>query len=100
MSRSYKKHPISKDNGHSKKEMRTLANRTVRRRLNRQEDYTIANGKAYRKEFDSWCIADYVTRWTKQEAIDEYEKSDYVSKEMFPTLESFLNFWEKCMRRK
>lgn len=102
MSRSYRKHPIKKDNGHSKKEMRTLANRTVRRRLN-NPDYTIANGKAYRKEFESWNIADYITRWTKEEAIAEYEEScaEYPwFKEEWPTLESFINFWEKCMHRK
>jgi len=102
MSRSYKKNPIIKDNGKGKKDMKAIANRAVRRKLNDPE-YEIADGKAYKKEFESWNIADYVARWTKEEAIAEYDKrcveEDGFRKE-WPTLESWLNFWEKCMRRK
>lgn len=99
MSRSYRKHPIVKDGGRSKKEDRTLANRIVRRKLNNL-DYEIADGKAYKKEFESWNIADYISMWTKEEAIKEYERDEYIDKKRFPTLESWLNFWEKCMHRK
>ena len=45
MSRSYRKNPIIKDNGKSKKEMKSLANRKVRRKLNDQ-DFNIADGKS------------------------------------------------------
>ena len=99
MSRSYKKHPINKDGGKSKKEIRSLANRKVRRKLN-DPNFGIANGKAYKKEFESWDIADCILRWTKEDAIREYKTQIYIDKKRFPTLESFLNFWEKCMHRK
>lgn len=102
MSRSYKKNPITKDNGKSKKTAKTFAVRKTRRKL-KNLDYEIANGKAYRKEFESWEIADYVTRWTKEDAINEYEsKSNKYCwfREQWPTLEDYLNYWEKCMHRK
>ena len=99
MSRSYKKHPINKDGGKSKKEIRSLANRKVRRKLS-DPNFGIANGKAYKKEFESWDIADCISRWTKEEAIAEYEEGKFIDKERFPTLESWINFWEKCMIRK
>ena len=72
MSRSYRKNPIIKDNGKSKKEMKSLANRKVRRKLN-DPDFNIADGKAYKKEIESWDIADFISRWTKEDAIKEYE---------------------------
>lgn len=99
MSRSYKKNPITKDNGKSKKTAKTFAVRKTRRKL-KDLDYDIADGKAYRKEFESWAIADYVTRWTKEKAIQEYETNQYIDKKRFPTLQSWINYWEKCMHRK
>lgn len=102
MSRSYRKNPIVKDNGKSKKEMKSLANRKVRRKLN-DPDFDIADGKAYRKEFESWDIADFISRWTKEDAVKEYEskskKYPWFKKE-WPTLEDYLNYWEKTMHRK
>ena len=102
MSRSYRKNPIIKDNGKSKKEMKSLANRKVRRKLN-DPDFDIADGKAYKKEFESWDIADFISRWTKEDAIKEYEsksKKYRWFKEEWPTLEDYLNYWEKTMHRK
>ena len=102
MSRSYRKNPIIKDNGKSKKEMKSLANRKVRRKLN-DPDFNIADGKAYKKEFESWDIADFISRWTKEDAIKEYEsksKKYRWFKEEWPTLEDYLNYWEKTMHRK
>lgn len=102
MSRSYRKNPIVKDNGKSKKEMKSLANRKVRRKLN-DPDFNIADGKAYKKEFESWDIADFISRWTKEDAIKEYEsksKKYRWFKEEWPTLEDYLNYWEKTMHRK
>lgn len=102
MSRSYRKNPIVKDNGKSKKEMKSLANRKVRRKLN-DPDFNIADGKAYKKEFESWDIADFISRWAKEDAIKEYEsksKKYHWFKEEWPTLEDYLNYWEKTMHRK
>lgn len=102
MSKSYRKNPIVKDNGKSKKEMKSLANRKVRRKLN-DPDFNIADGKAYKKEFESWDIADFISRWTKEDAIKEYEsksKKYRWFKEEWPTLEDYLNYWEKTMHRK
>lgn len=102
MSKSYRKNPIVKDNGKSKKEMKSLANRKVRRKLN-DPDFNIADGKAYKKEFESWDIADFISRWTKEDAIKEYEsksKKYRWFKEEWPTLDDYLNYWEKTMHRK
>ena len=101
MSRSYKKNPILKDDGKSKKVAKTLATRLTRRKFNRI-DYEMANGNAYRKEFESWEIADLTSRWTKEKAIKEYEINSKYSrfKERWPTLQDYLNFWAKCMHRK
>lgn len=105
MSRSYRKTPIVKDNGKSKKTIKSLANRKVRRKLNNPE-FEMANGKAYRKEFESWDIADSIIYWTEEQAKQEYEKkilevgnNSWFKKE-WPTLESFLIFWKKCMKNK
>ena len=102
MSKSYRKNPIVKDNGKSKKEMKSLANRKVRRKLN-DPAFNIADGKAYKKEFESWDIADFISRWTKEDAIKEYEsksKKYRWFKEEWPTLDDYLNYWEKTMHRK
>lgn len=100
MSRSYKKTPVVKDNRRSKKWKKALANRTVRRKLNDPE-YGMADGRAYKKEYESWNIADYVIRWTKEEAIAEYNAANnFIDKDRFPTLESWIEWWEKCMKRK
>jgi len=102
MSRSYRKTPIVKDNGKSKKEAKAHANRTVRRRL-KDPDYEIADGKAYRKEVESWGIADCISYWTEEQARAEYPAkcAQYKwFKEEWPTLESFLIFWKKCMKNK
>ena len=101
MSRSYKKNPIVKDDGKNKKIAKTLATRLTRRKFNKL-DYEMANGNAYKKEFESWVIADLTVRWTKERAIKDYETRSKYSwfKEQWPTLQDYLNFWAKCMNRK
>ena len=56
MSRSYKKHPVAPDkvSYNSKR----LANRKVRRSVNRGEE--LLKGKSYRKLYESWDIHDYI----------------------------------------
>ena len=67
MSRSYKKHPFQKVGGTSKR-AKQWANRTIRR------TNKVPSGKAYRKFFNSWDIADWITRWTWQDCLREWEK--------------------------
>ena len=67
MGKSYKKTPIIKENGDSKKQMKTIASKAVRSKL-KHPDFEIANGNAYKKEYESYDIADYICRWTKNYA--------------------------------
>ena len=99
MSKSIRKTPILKDNGRSKKQNRAIANRIVRRKL-KNLDYEIADGTAYKKEFESYNIADYVRYWSEEDARREYATNQFIDRNRFPTLESFLIFWKKCMKRK
>ena len=94
MSRSYKKYPIVKDKNN--KGMKRYANKKVRRTKN------IPNGKAYKKIFESWDISDYQWIWTRKEAIEDYNEASEDSwiKKHFETLEKYLIYWEKCVRRK
>lgn len=66
MSRSYKKHPVCKGNVKGMKEM---ANRSVRRK-----NMEIPSGNAYKKYFDSWDIADYVSVFSFEEYKKRYEE--------------------------
>ena len=101
MSRSYRKTPILKETG--KKKKRTFANRKVRRKLNSDLDYTLANGKSYKKVFESWDITDYVTRLTLNEAIEDWYASveQYPwFKKMYPTLDSYIKWWKVTYKSK
>lgn len=99
MGKSVKKIPIIKDNGSSKKKSKRLANKAVRSKL-KNLDYEIADGKAYKKEFESYNIADYVSYWTKDDAINYYYNSSWIDREKYPTLDSWLVYWEKTMLKK
>lgn len=59
MSRSYKKHPYSGEK--QNKENKQIANRKLRRNKNYEndEDYSVLNGKSYRKNSETWDIRDY-----------------------------------------
>ena len=94
MSRSYKKHPRVKDS--ASRYMKKYANKKVRRTKN------IPNGKAYKKVFESWEISDWNWIWTKNEAIHEWESAKPNSwiRKHYETLEKYLIYWEKCVKRK
>ena len=105
MSRSYKKNPYVTDHKRrSTKQSKRIANRKVRRRLYDEDTLGRIQHKKYT---ESWDICDYKWRMSREEAIKWYEKrikddslrGDYVRRR-FPTLESWLNYWEKCYRRK
>ena len=96
MSRSYKKVPITKDRGCGK-DMKKFANKKVRR------TNELINGGTYKKVFDQWEIHDYVSRWTKEEAIEHYNKNKDKAwfSERYSSLDNFLNkVWYRYYRRK
>jgi len=103
MSRSYKKNPYVTDHKRrSTKQSKRIANRRVRRRLC---DKDMLGRIQHKKYTESWNICDYRWRMTREEAIEWYnyrsdnEASSYFL-ERYPTLESWLNYWEKCHVRK
>ena len=122
MSRSYKKHPYCTD-GHrrSTKETKQIANRCVRRRNkritlgyltreSRYRDILTLDGMSYKKFFCSWDIHDYISRWTKAEAIHEWEHPHWHYWEHtdtwwhtwddYKTREEMEQYWAKYYRRK
>ena len=96
MSRSYKKHPFCKDWNRRKRVGKQLANRKVRAQLKRGVE--ISNGKAYRKDFETWDICDYHWYEPKSEAIKDFETKRF--KYGPDTLEEAINDWKKYYYRK
>lgn len=70
MSRSYRKQPILKDHSNG---MKTIANRRVRRALNRDFNLTLPNG-SYRKFFEQYDICDY--RITTPRKFEHYFQNE------------------------
>lgn len=99
MSKSYKKHPVIKDNGGSKKVSKNLANRRLRAR--NKKGVEIGDGGSYKKHYEQWDIADYTCRWSKEDAIAFYNDPNVIggnwARERFDTLEDFLAYWKKEM---
>lgn len=85
MSRSYKKSPVYTDGSRkTTKWVKRMANHKVRRHEKRITDALAAmdrryvdarpfDGKSYRKFFESWWIHDYISYWTKAQAIHEWK---------------------------
>lgn len=102
MSRSYRHSDIVKQQ--NTKGMKQYANRKVRRCY--KNDDLPMKGKSYKKLFQSWDICDWKWIWTKQEAIEEWNRPDgnkYYSSYLhrrYGTLEEYLKYWEKCTKRK
>lgn len=103
MSRSYKKSPVWTDRRNGAKFWKRVSNKKVRKYKGE-----LANGNAYKKIYDSWEIHDWVSYYTKQEAIDDYymRSSSYNPirfnwQDEYPTLEKYLNYmWEHDYHRK
>jgi len=81
MSRSYKRHPVTKDKNY--KFGKRLAVKAVRR------DDGISNGKSYKKKFCSWNICDYrIYEGSFEKALCKWKKhwitSSFLQKK-FPT---------------
>ena len=104
MSRSYKKHPFVVDHhARTTKERKRFANKHIRQ----DKDFDI-NGSAYKKCRESWDICDYRYIWTREEAIEQWYAAERAAdrheyswiRNEFKTLEEWLNYWEKCVKRK
>lgn len=119
MSRSYKKTPIVKDSNKGKKLEKRFANKKIRAFFKEHSDVSLPNN-SYKKVSESWNIADFTCRWSKEDAIQFYNdrcrlefysnhyrtKEDCIKeaenfKKEYPTVEDFLQKrWSKDMRRK
>lgn len=100
MSRSYRKFYAAKDND---KRQKQLANKKVRH-TNKLDPL---KGGEYKKIYSTWDICDYYCVWTKEDAVAEWyeEEAEHYKgyawrHSRFGTLENWLNYWEKCVRRK
>ena len=100
MSRSYKRFYVVKDHNKGQK---ALANRKIRR-ANKLTPIKRGN---YKKLYPQWEICDYCWPWTKEEAIASWyeEESEHYNNyawrhKEFKTLENWLNYWSKCVKRK
>lgn len=89
MSRSYKKHTRLKQQ--ASKNMKKYANKKVRKTKN------IPSGGAYKKVFEQYDICDWNGYWSKEKAIIDYYNTRF---DEFETLEKYLIYWEKCVKRK
>lgn len=100
MSRSYKKNPWVTDGyGGDRKRSKQIANRKFRRTSCDE----FSGGRSQHKKYtNSWDICDYKLRMTEAEAIEHwYEMCDELYfRKTYPTLESFIEFWNKHYRRK
>ena len=103
MSRSYKKNPVCTDRPHGAKYWKRQANRRVRKY---KDELRFAK---YKRVYCSWEIHDWVTRWSKREAIQDYHTHYYYScgrfwptwQEDYETEKQFIDkYWATCYRRK
>ena len=109
MSRSYK-HSAGWVKQQNTKGMKQVANKYVRRHVMELPK----KGKSYKKLFQTWDICDWRYIWTREDAIAEWYKRTaeaeqeidsyrhYISwfVKKYPTLEEYLKYWEKCVKRK
>lgn len=101
MSRSYKKHYRVKDHNKGQKQK---ANQIIRRGKNKLSNM---KGGEYKKMYPTWDICDYNWYWSKEKAIKEWEDEESEHYEgmawrhsQYETLEKWLEYWEKCVKRK
>jgi len=72
MSRSYRKQPVWKDHNRG---MKAIANRKVRRALNRDHDLDLRY-RLYKRYFCSWDICDYCSLVAK--SFEEYYRQEVI----------------------
>lgn len=97
MSRSYKKNPILTDgSAGSTKRSKRCANHRVRRTSDKEIPM---KGSGFKKLFESYDIHDFVIRWTWQDAVDWWEKNEWI-REKYPTKKSLYQWWIKNHKTK
>ena len=100
MSRSRKKNPITKDHWGGKFGKR-MASKAVRR----SKDFSLSGGE-YKKIYESWNINDYISYYSKEDAIKDWydEEAEHCKYQhlhkKYGTLERWLKAWEKMSLRK
>lgn len=104
MSRSYKKNPyVTNHKRKVSKIAKRIANHSFRQQIKKDEEMSAR--PQHKKMTDGYDISDYSFRMTREDAIQWYENemendaTEYFKKR-YPTLESWLKYWEKCYRRK
>jgi len=94
MSRSYKHNPYNTD-GSMRKFGKKFANDKVR-----NSDFDeIGSRGSYKKAYEQYDIADWVYRWTWEEALEHYRQNPDKYKK-YPTEKDFYRYWYKLMRAK
>jgi len=97
MSRSYKKNPCYTDGkAGTIKDSKRCANKRTRN----IED--IPNYGGYKKVSCSYHIHNYCSRWTWEDAQQEWENAsdDNYFKRTYPNLKDFYRYWLKCYKTK
>lgn len=113
MSRSYKKHPILTDGSRRvTHQMKRIANHSVRRRDKKIisqclydaecfDSNALLDKNYYKKHFSSYAIHDWISRWSKAQAINDYYEDRYqLWQNEYKNINKFLNYWAKCYHRK
>lgn len=96
MSRSYKKSPVITD-GHSGRVAKKEANRKVRKYRD-----VLANGKAYRKVFESYDIHDFIIHYSYasyKKDVESHQKEYDQGIVSYPFCETEQE-WRKSFQRK
>lgn len=109
MSRSYKYNTYVTDN-HGKnlrrRYFKRYYNHSLRNKLKNSDE--LIQGSDYKKHCNSYTICDYRWYWSEDMAIDDYyerlkdeERSGLQwFTDRYPTLESWLKYWRKCVKWK
>jgi NAD+--asparagine ADP-ribosyltransferase len=92
MSRSYRKTPCTKDNKKSRKFWKRYSNHKIR-----HNELPSRKRGAFKRIETSYNIYDYITLFTKEEAIDFYNKykNEKFFRKKYNSLEEFLSQWKK-----
>ena len=103
MARSYKKNPICSDHSNGAKYWKKIGNKKVRK-IN---DF-LSKGNKYKKIYNSWEIHDYISRWDKNQALDDYyNRVIFINGKCVKVFDEYRNendflnkYWKKYYFRK
>lgn len=89
MGKSYRKFPVVRQERVDKE--------IYNRRFRRLKDGVPYKGGQYKKKY---VIDDWHYCWTKEDAILQYERDIEWLQDRYPTLDDWLQHWEKSVKRK